>query len=95
MTTQGPFGPFTGPVNGKSVQVHGWQVLPCGSQSHVDAWRGDERVDGFCVYLRTELDPDGFEPFEITQEADFKSEESADNYAMQLAMHNACQIDYF
>lgn len=77
----------------QTVQLHGWQALPCGSQEYADHWTG-EHCDGFCVYLRTDT-PSGFEPFDVTQEADFCSIEAAENYALQLATHHACEIDRY
>lgn len=77
-----------------SIQLHGWQALPCGSQEYADHWTG-EQCDGFCVYLRTDTPDDEAQPFDISGEADFGTIEAAESYALQMALHHACEIDRY
>jgi hypothetical protein len=77
-----------------SIQIHGWQELPCGSQEYSDHWAG-EACNGFCVYLRTDTPSDPSQPFDISGEADFRTIEAAESYALQMSLHHACEIERY
>ena len=78
----------------KSIQIHGWQSLPCGSLEYADYWTG-ENCDGFCAYVRTDTPDNPGQPFDITEERDFADIEAAESYALELAARHACEVERY
>jgi hypothetical protein len=55
-------------MNANTIQVHPWELLPCGAQSYCHA---PNTPDGWCVYTRIETPNDPQQPFDIIDEEDF------------------------
>lgn len=75
----------------RRVICHGTMILDNGDHTHAD---GASNPDLWSVYLRTETPEDPQQPFDITEEKDFKYVSDAHSYAVDLCQKYRLRDDF-